>query len=78
MTEFAPLHVSRNGAVGVIELAQPEALNALSMAAFRSIDNALDEFERVDSGVRVVLIRAQGKHFCTGADLKEAKTLREV
>ncbi|HEV7915331.1 MAG TPA: enoyl-CoA hydratase/isomerase family protein [Albitalea sp.] len=72
----SPVQASRAGAVGVIELARPDKFNCLSMAAFRGIEAALDDFERAGSGVRSVLIRAQGKHFCTGADLDEVKSLR--
>jgi enoyl-CoA hydratase len=76
MIEAAPVLKRRVGAVGVIELAQPDKLNSLSLAAFQAITQAMDEYEAAGSGVRVVLIQAQGKHFCTGADLKEAKLLR--
>ncbi|SIT41725.1 Enoyl-CoA hydratase/isomerase [Paraburkholderia piptadeniae] len=65
----------RSGAVGIIELSRPEKFNAMSRAAFDSIAAAMDEFEHRDSGVRAVLIRAQGKNFCTGGDLDEARTM---
>lgn len=71
-----PVNVSRNGAVGVIELARPDKFNCLSMSVHAAIEAALDDFEQPGSGIRVILIRAQGKHFCTGADLDEVKTLR--
>ncbi|MBL8382499.1 MAG: enoyl-CoA hydratase/isomerase family protein [Burkholderiales bacterium] len=71
------LAVSRDGAVGVIELARPEKFNCLSLAVLSAIDAALDAFEAPDAGVRAVLVRAQGKHFCTGADLEEVKGLRQ-
>lgn len=76
MSAAAPLVVSRAGAVGVLELARPDKFNCLSMAVHTAIDAALDDFEKPGSGVRAVLIRAQGKHFCTGADLDEVKGLR--
>ena len=69
--------VSVDGGVGVVELARPEKFNCLAMAVHRAIDAALDRFEAPGSGVRVVLIRARGKHFCTGADLDEVLGLRE-
>ncbi|MDB5840474.1 MAG: echA10 [Herminiimonas sp.] len=76
MSAAQPLMLSRAGKVGVIELARPEKFNCLSLAAHSAIDAALTQFEQADSGVRAVLIRAQGKHFCTGADLEEVKALR--
>ncbi len=56
--------------VGVIELARPEKFNCLSTATIRGIDEARVLFE-ADPEVRAVLIRSQGKYFCTGADLEE-------
>lgn len=76
MSEAPPVIVSRSGAVGVIELARPDKFNCLSLAVHAALEAAIDDFEKPDSGVRAVLIRAQGKHFCTGADLDEVKSLR--
>lgn len=72
----APLIVRREGAVGILELARPEKFNCLSIAVWQAIAAALAELERPGSGVRVILIQAQGKHFCTGADLDEVQALR--
>jgi enoyl-CoA hydratase len=74
--QASPVVVSRSGAVGIIELARPEKFNCLSMAVHAALEAAIDEFEQPDSSVRAILIRAQGKHFCTGADLDEVKGLR--
>ncbi|WP_151638201.1 MULTISPECIES: enoyl-CoA hydratase/isomerase family protein [Noviherbaspirillum] len=71
-----PVVVSTHGRVGILELARPEKFNCLSTAAHAAIDAALSAFEHRDSGVRAVLVRANGKHFCTGADLDEVKRLR--
>ncbi|WP_420466469.1 enoyl-CoA hydratase/isomerase family protein [Panacagrimonas sp.] len=62
--------------VGILELARPEKFNCLSMAAWGAIGAALTRFEQPGSGVGAVLIQAQGKHFCTGADLDEVRGLR--
>jgi len=71
-----PVVVTCSGAVGIIELARPEKFNCLSMSVHAGIEAAVDEFEKPGSGVRAILIRSQGKHFCTGADLDEVKLLR--
>lgn len=72
----APLVVGRDGPVGILELARPEKFNGLSIAMTEGLEAALDDLERADSGVRAVLVRAQGKNFCTGADLSEVLSLR--
>jgi enoyl-CoA hydratase len=69
--------VRRQGDVGIVELARPDKFNCLSFAVHEAIAHAFDGFEAPGSGVRAVLIRAQGKHFCTGADLEEVRALRE-
>lgn len=76
MSAQTPVRVSRDGGVGVIELARPDKFNCLSLAVHAAIAAAMDEFEAPGSGIRAVLVRAQGKHFCTGADLDEVKRLR--
>lgn len=48
----------------------------LSVRGFAEIKAALHGFES-DAAVRVVLLLAQGKHFCTGAELGEVKRMRE-
>jgi enoyl-CoA hydratase len=70
-------HVSvrREGCVGVIELSRPAKSNAMSRSAFQAMRAAMDAFEQPDSGVRAVLVCAQGKHFSTGGDLEEAKAM---
>ena len=60
------------GNVGIIELARPEKFNCLSLEVHECISKARIEFE-ANREVRSILIRAQGKHFCTGADLTEVK-----
>lgn len=76
MPDATPLLVTRAGPVGIIELARPEKFNCLSIAANEALQAALDDFERPGGGVRAVLVRAQGKNFCTGADLDEVLSLR--
>ena len=67
-----PVTVSIEGNVGIIELSRPEKFNCLSLEVQELIGAARVSFE-ADRAVRAILIRAQGKHFCTGADLTEVK-----
>lgn len=62
--------------IGIIELSRPEKFNCLSGEVARAIDRALDAYA-ADDTVRVILVRSQGKHFCTGADLDEVLELRK-
>jgi len=65
-----PVTVCVEGSTGIIELSRPDRLNCLSLDVHRRIDAARARFEG-ERAVRSILIRAQGKHFCTGADLIE-------
>lgn len=76
MSDGEPLVVSRDGPVGIVELARPGKFNSLSIAITKGLQAALDGFEAPGCGIRVVLVRAQGKNFCTGADLDEVLGLR--
>lgn len=60
------------GNVGIIELARPEKFNCLSLEVHEGIFAARAEFE-ANRDIRSILIRAQGKHFSTGADLTAVK-----
>ena len=67
-----PVIASIEGATGIIDLARPEKFNCLSLDVHERIAAARAEFE-ANPDIRAILIRAQGKHFCTGADLNEVK-----
>ena len=67
-----PINIMVEGNVGIIELARPEKLNCLSLEVHEYISKARGQFE-ANREVHAILIRAQGKHFCTGADLNEVK-----
>jgi len=57
--------------VAILTLCRPDAMNAMSNQFFEDFDVVLSEVSHVDNPVRALLITAQGKGFCVGADLKE-------
>ncbi|CDX32098.1 Enoyl-CoA hydratase/isomerase [Mesorhizobium sp. SOD10] len=59
----------RDGAIGTVTLRRPEKFNALDIPMLRALEAALDEAELAE-GVRVVLIRGEGKGFCAGGDVE--------
>jgi enoyl-CoA hydratase/carnithine racemase len=58
--------------VVVLTLNRPDAFNALSEAMLDALQAALDTVAR-DAAARVVVLRAAGKAFCAGHDLKEMR-----
>jgi enoyl-CoA hydratase len=62
--------VETRGAVGLITLNRPQALNALCDALIRELGTALDGFER-DAAIGAVVLTGSEKAFAAGADIKE-------
>jgi enoyl-CoA hydratase/carnithine racemase len=58
--------------VVTLTLNRPEAFNALSEGLLEALQAALDRIARDDSA-RVVVLRAAGRAFCAGHDLKEMR-----
>jgi enoyl-CoA hydratase len=60
----------REGAVGVIRLNRPKAINAVTLEMFRDVDKALDQFE-ADPAVRLILLEGAGERgLCAGGDIR--------
>lgn len=63
------IHIRKEGQAGLITLAKPQALNALSADMSIAIENALDRW-RDDEDVKLLIIDAEGdKAFCAGGDI---------
>jgi 2-(1,2-epoxy-1,2-dihydrophenyl)acetyl-CoA isomerase len=65
----APLRLENKDGVATITLAQPENMNALSLVMLEALIGALDEVKRGDA--RVLVLAAEGRAFCAGADRAE-------
>jgi enoyl-CoA hydratase len=65
--------VETHGAVGLIRLNRPQALNALNAELIAETDAALDAFE-ADEKIGCVVITGSEKAFAAGADIKEMST----
>jgi enoyl-CoA hydratase len=67
---YETILVERRGAVGLITLNRPKALNALNDRLIAEIDAALTEFDR-DDDVGAVVLTGSDRAFAAGADIKE-------
>ena len=65
--------VTRSGGVCEIQLNRPEKRNAITMAMYGAIVDALNE-ARADDAVRVVLLTGAGASFTAGNDLNDFLT----
>ncbi|MGO9008229.1 MAG: enoyl-CoA hydratase/isomerase family protein [Beijerinckiaceae bacterium] len=71
------VEISRDGAVGIMRLNQPESLNAFSQAIKDGLSRGVFEFLD-DSAVRAILITGTGRAFCAGGDLRTMAGLTTV
>jgi len=64
-----PLRLESKDGIATITLAQPERMNALNFAMLDALVEALDSVRRSDD--RVLVLAAEGRAFCAGADRAE-------
>ena len=64
------MHFTKEGRRGVLTLNRPHLLNAMNYQGALDL-NAVAEAIRDDSELRLVVIRGEGRAFCTGIDLKQ-------
>jgi len=67
---FEQIEYSSKGPVGYLTLNNPSKINALSKLMIREIIQALSDIA-ADEAIKVLVIRAAGKHFCAGHYLAE-------
>ena len=72
--DFKNLIFEKKEGVARITLNRPDALNALSPELMSEIGGAVDEAEK-DESIKVIVIAANGRAFCAGADLKAIKRI---
>ena len=70
---FENIIVETHGAVGLIRLNRPKALNALSSPLMKDLSDAIEIFES-DAGIRAIVLTGSERAFAAGADIKEMVT----
>jgi enoyl-CoA hydratase/carnithine racemase len=70
MTEDGPLRMEQREGLLLLTLNSPENGNALSTAMVDALAACFESLAQ-DESIRVVLMRAEGRHFCSGLDLKD-------
>jgi enoyl-CoA hydratase len=68
--DYQNILVERRGAVGIVRLNRPEALNALNAMLISELGSALDNFEG-DAAIGAIVLTGNEKAFAAGADVKE-------
>jgi enoyl-CoA hydratase len=67
---YQDIVVERRGAVGIVTLNRPRALNALNSALIAELGAALDDFE-ADPEIGAIVLTGSDRAFAAGADVKE-------
>lgn len=71
------VRTDRNGAVAILTLDRPDAMNAINVAMREELPARLAELDR-DDAVRAIVLRGAGERaFCAGADIKEFAPVEE-
>jgi enoyl-CoA hydratase/carnithine racemase len=68
------LRVERNQNYVTLSLNRPEKRNAVNRAVIEALDGALASVE-ADNEVRAVIIRGEGRAFCSGLDLRDIEQM---
>ena len=69
-TEYANILVERRGAVGIVTLNRPQALNALNADLIAELGHVFDDLEG-DTAIGAIVLTGSDKAFAAGADIKE-------
>ena len=71
---YETIIVERNGAVALLRLNRPQALNALNVQLKQELTSALAELD-ADADIAVMIITGNDKAFAAGVDIKEMQDL---
>ena len=70
-----PITVTRSGAIATVLISTPGKLNALSVAHWEALRDAIHELQG-HSGVRCIVLRGADGNFAAGADISEFSSVR--
>ena len=68
------VHLEKKGAVALVTLDRPDALNALNRELLEALDGAIDAIVE-DSDVRALVVTGAGRAFIAGADIGEMQSM---
>jgi enoyl-CoA hydratase/carnithine racemase len=68
---------SREGRIGQLVISNPASRNGLTVEMVRSLAEHLNHFDE-EPEVRAIVLRGEGEHFCSGADLKAATQTNQL
>ena len=75
-TPFKTIKIKISDCKGQIKLNRPEKRNAINPQMVRELDEIITQWEN-DPSVKVIILKGEGKAFCSGADLAYLKEMRQ-
>lgn len=70
MSEYNTVNYDAEGAVAIVTIARPDAMNSFNTELRKELAAALKQAAD-NSDIRAVVLTGEGRSFCAGADLKE-------
>jgi enoyl-CoA hydratase len=74
---YQNLLVTKEGAIGIVQLNRPKVLNALNFEIMSELVSGLEELDR-DAAVNVIILTGGERAFAAGADLAEMSQITPV
>lgn len=74
MTDYSYLRWETDGPIATVWLARPP-VNAVHQDMYREIEALFADISQLGDGIDVIVLAADGKHFCAGNDLNEFVTM---
>ena len=68
------VRLTKQGAVAIVTIDRPDALNALNREVIGAVDGAIDAVE-ADPQIQAVVVTGEGRAFVAGADIGEMKDM---
>jgi enoyl-CoA hydratase/carnithine racemase len=68
--------LNKEGNVAKISLNRPEAFNSMDYDLVKELEEVVIEVDK-DESIKVIVLRGEGKSFCTGADLKYFLSIKD-
>lgn len=75
MTASASVSLQREGSTGLVTLANPARLNAMTRAMWRELKEVFST-ANADGSLRCLVVRGEGGAFCAGGDISEYPSFR--
>ena len=68
--DYKEIIFSQTNSIGILTLNTPKKINTLSLQKIQEMIRVLEKIA-IDDSVKVLVLKANGNHFCAGHDLSE-------